>query len=357
MGIIPVAVSRSSALAGATKATGSPDGVATVEAQSPAGVGGAVAVFGRSERCWVVRLVRNGGGVHQPPSCHDGQARASQAMTCSSWGHSGVAACCRRIGTGNRMGMRVAQETGLGSVSHWITARVTNSASDSLGAIPTTGPPAPTRDAGSTDHQPMARVTGSYQGPFGIGEGFHPGFWTPPPPKRWITTHTPWNYSSSVLSLWFALFRNRLRPMIGMLTHSQHSRRDWLLRHKGIDVSQSRCIMVSSRKTPPVRSAVPTGPGQGSCCRSRPLAGDGGTRSGTEEVAVGGGPVGGVRSGIFRVLGPPGAARRDGRHVPGIYNESRNQHPPGPRWTSPRQSCQAIPPTGDIVVRRCGSSD
>ena len=109
----------------------------------------------------------------------------------------------------------------------------------------------------------------------------------------------------NVRSRWFAVFGNRRRSTIGMPTHSQHPRRDRPRRHKGIDVSHPRCIMVSSRKTPPVRSAVPTGPGQGSCCRSRPLAGDGGTRSGTGEVVAGGGPVGGVRSGVFRVLGPP----------------------------------------------------
>ena len=129
--------------------------------------------------------------------------------------------------------------------------------------------------------------------------------------------------SASVLSRWFAVFRDRRRPTISTLTHSQHPRRDRPRCHKRVDVSHARCIMVSSRKTPPVRIAVPTGPGQGSCCRSRPLPGDGGTRSGTEEVVAGGGPVGGVRSGIFRVLGPPRPARRHGRHVPGICNESR----------------------------------
>ena len=53
---------------------------------------------------------------------------------------------------------------------------------------------------------------------------------------------------ASVLSRWFAMFRNRRRPMIGMSTHSQHPCRDRPRRHKGVDVSQSRCIMVSSRK-------------------------------------------------------------------------------------------------------------
>ena len=53
---------------------------------------------------------------------------------------------------------------------------------------------------------------------------------------------------ASVLSRWFAMFRNRRRPMIGMPTHSQHPRRDRPRRHKGIDVSHPRCIMVSSRK-------------------------------------------------------------------------------------------------------------
>ena len=58
---------------------------------------------------------------------------------------------------------------------------------------------------------------------------------------------------TSVLSLWFAVFWKRRRPTIGMLTHSQHPRRDRPRRHKGIDMSHPRCIMVSSRKTPPVR--------------------------------------------------------------------------------------------------------
>ena len=85
----------------------------------------------------------------------------------------------------------------------------------------------------------------------------------------------------------------------------QHARRDRPRRHKGVDVSHPRCIMVSSRKHH--RSVCRYRPdrGQGSCCRSRPLPGDGGTRSGTEEVVAGGGPVGGVRSGVFRVLGSP----------------------------------------------------
>ena len=51
-----------------------------------------------------------------------------------------------------------------------------------------------------------------------------------------------------VRSRWFAVFGNRRRSMIGMPTHSQHPRRDRPRRHKGIDVSHPRCIMVSSRK-------------------------------------------------------------------------------------------------------------
>ena len=52
----------------------------------------------------------------------------------------------------------------------------------------------------------------------------------------------------NVRSRWFAVFGNRRRPTIGMPTHSQHPRRDRLRRHKGVDVSHPRCIMVSSRK-------------------------------------------------------------------------------------------------------------
>ena len=49
-------------------------------------------------------------------------------------------------------------------------------------------------------------------------------------------------------SHWFAVFQDRRRPTIGMPTHSQHPRGDRPRRHKGVDVSQSRCILVSSRK-------------------------------------------------------------------------------------------------------------
>ena len=136
-----------------------------------------------------------------------------------------------------------------------------------------------------------------------------------------------WHFPS-VLSRWFAVSRNRHRPMIGMPTHSQHPRRDRPRRHKRIDVSQSRCIMVSSRKHH--RSvAVPTGPGQGSCRQSRPLPGDGGTRSGTEEVVAGGGPAGGVRSGVFRVLGPPRACPAGWSADPGYLITNPGIRTPG----------------------------
>ena len=90
-------------------------------------------------------------------------------------------------------------------------------------------------------------------------------------------------------------------------------------------MSHPRCILVSSRKTPPVRLAVPTGPGQGSCCRSRPLPGDGGTRSGPRRWRLGAGPSEGSDLALFAFSVPPRPARRHGRHVPSIYNESRNQ--------------------------------
>ena len=51
-----------------------------------------------------------------------------------------------------------------------------------------------------------------------------------------------------VPSHWFAVFQDRRRPTIGMPTHSQHPRGDRPRRHKGVDMSQSRCILVSSRK-------------------------------------------------------------------------------------------------------------
>ena len=124
---------------------------------------------------------------------------------------------------------------------------------------------------------------------------------------------------ASVLSRWFAMFRNRRRPMIGMPTHSQHPRRDRPRRHKGIDVSHPRCIMVSSRKHH--RSVCGTDRTGAGIMLSEPTPPRGWRDAfGTEEVAVGGGPVGGVRSGVFRVLGPPRPARCHGRHVPSICN-------------------------------------
>ena len=51
-----------------------------------------------------------------------------------------------------------------------------------------------------------------------------------------------------VPSHWFAVFQDRRRPTIGMPTHSQHPRGDRPRRHKGVDMSQSSCILVSSRK-------------------------------------------------------------------------------------------------------------
>ena len=74
--------------------------------------------------------------------------------------------------------------------------------------------------------------------------------------QRFRPAHTPRNYSSGrqrllgagVLSRWLAVFRNRIRTTIGMPSHSQRPRRDRPRRHKGIDVSHPRCILVSSRK-------------------------------------------------------------------------------------------------------------
>lgn len=36
-----------------------------------------------------------------------------------------------------------------------------------------------------------------HAGPPGFGKVYTPGSWTPLPPERGITRHTPWNYSSS----------------------------------------------------------------------------------------------------------------------------------------------------------------
>ena len=63
------------------------------------------------------------------------------------------------------------------------------------------------------------------------------------------------------------------------------------------------------------------------------LAGAGGTRPKTAEVAVGGGPDGWIRpaGAVFRVLGSPGASWCGSRYVRGIDGESRNQDTRGSR--------------------------
>ena len=129
---------------------------------------------------------------------------------------------------------------------------------------------------------------------------------------------------ASAPSSWFAVFWNRCRPTIGMLTRSQQPRGDRPRRHKGVDVSHPRCIMVSSRKHH--RSVCGTDRTGAGIMLSEPTPPRGwrdafGNR--------GGGGWGRARrrgpSAVFRVLGPSRSARGDGRHVPSIYNESRNQ--------------------------------
>ena len=138
-------------------------------------------------------------------------------------------------------------------------------------------------------------------------------------PRRPVTGHRHRHRhpTTSVLSLWFAVFRSRRRPMIGMPTHSQHPRRDRPRHHKGVDVSHPRCIMVSSRKHH--RSVLRYRPDRGRdhVVGADPSQGLAGRVREPRRWWLGVGPSEGVRSGIFRVLGPPGPARRDGRHVPG----------------------------------------
>ena len=129
----------------------------------------------------------------------------------------------------------------------------------------------------------------------------------------------------NVRSRWFAVFGNRRRPMIGMPTHSQDARRDRPRRHKGIDVSHPRCIMVSSRKHR--RSVLRYRPDRGRdhVVGADPSQGMAGRVREPRRWWLGAGPSEGSGPAFFAFSVPPGPAWRDGRHVPGIYNESRNQ--------------------------------
>ena len=125
--IISVAMSRSSALAGASaKAIGrSRWGGHQVEAQPPevAGVGGAVAVFGPSPRvrallgCAAVSAL-DGRGVHQPQVVMPRWAVPGRPGDDVLHREAVVGGSGRQMREPwSQMGVRVAQETGLGSVS------------------------------------------------------------------------------------------------------------------------------------------------------------------------------------------------------------------------------------------------
>ena len=126
-----------------------------------------------------------------------------------------------------------------------------------------------------------------------------------------------------VPSHWFAVFQDRRRPTIGMPTHSQHPRGDRPRRHKGVDMSQSSCILVSSRKHH--RSVLRYRPDRGRdhAVGTDPSQGDGWTRSEAEEVAVGAGPSEGSGPAFF-VFSVPRACPVGGRHVPVSHHESRD---------------------------------
>ena len=135
-----------------------------------------------------------------------------------------------------------------------------------------------------------------------------------------------------------------------MPTHSQRPRRDRLRRHKGIDVSHPRCIMVSSRKHH--RSVLRYRPDRGRdhVVGAEPTQGMAGRVREPRRWRLGVGPSEGSGPAFFAFSEPPAPARRDGRHVPGIHNESRNQDTGGlsVNWgrgmRRPRRSSQG-PPT------------
>ena len=95
---------------------------------------------------------------------------------------------------------------------------------------------------------------------------------------------------------------------------------------RGLTMRHSpRCMLLNSCNHHRSVLRYRPGPGQGSCCRSRPLGGNGGTRSETEEVAVGGGPGGGVRFGVFRVLGLVDDRTGDWLHFPHCTRVPRDE--------------------------------
>ena len=114
-------------------------------------------------------------------------------------------------------------------------------------------------------------------------------------------------------------------PTIGMLTHSQQPRKDRPRHHKGIDVSHPRCIMVSSRKHH--RSVLRYRPDRGRdhVVGADPSQGMAGRVREPRRWWLGVGPPEGSGPAFFAFSGPPGPARCHGRHVPGIYDESRDQ--------------------------------
>ena len=82
--------------------------------------------------------------------------------------------------------------------SDWITARVTNSASDSLGAIPTAGRSGThsgcwINRSSTVTYTVVARVSrsGFIPGPPGSGKFFHPGILDTPTPKTVDYPPTP----------------------------------------------------------------------------------------------------------------------------------------------------------------------
>ena len=90
-------------------------------------------------------------------------------------------------------------------------------------------------------------------------------------------------------------------------------------------MSHPRCIMVSSRKHH--RSVLRYRPDRGRdhVIGAEPTQGMAGRVREPRRWRLGVGPSEGSGPVFFAFSDPPAPARRDGRHVPGIHNESRNQ--------------------------------